>query len=281
MKSIGITMLLVASLYSLIAMQGIYMYGTNIGQSILGNIGKKYSDKVFPEAYVMQFLFLIILACHIPYCFFAGKESLLIIIDEIMRNSLSYTLSKKLLANKHYKNIEEDPLEAQKESLTIPNHHIDRHSKYKPDAEGEIRKSLHQVLDNVNPALRKTVEDSGQELSRMTMQDMTQLAYKSMNPVIYYTVNISIYVSQAVLGIVLSDIGLVFGFIGTFAGTGLCFFLPSWFFISGYNKFANEEFKRSNKLKLTVAYINFLLGIGAFGIFFYNNILSIKDAKKN
>ena len=45
----------------------------------------------------MQFLFLVILACHVPYLFFSGKESILIIIDEIMRGSISLTLAKKLL----------------------------------------------------------------------------------------------------------------------------------------------------------------------------------------
>jgi len=42
-------------------------------------------------------LFLIILACHVPYLFFSGKEALLIMIDEVMRKSISLTLSKKLL----------------------------------------------------------------------------------------------------------------------------------------------------------------------------------------
>ena len=83
------------------------MYGSLIEGDILGSISKAYPiDKegkslpgavVYPESYVMQILFLIIIACHIPYLFFAGKEALLIIIDEYMRNSISATLSKKLL----------------------------------------------------------------------------------------------------------------------------------------------------------------------------------------
>lgn len=54
-------------------------------------------SKVYFENYVMQFLFLIILACHIPYLFFSGKEALLIMIDEVMRRSISLTLGKKIL----------------------------------------------------------------------------------------------------------------------------------------------------------------------------------------
>jgi hypothetical protein len=46
----------------------------------------------------MQAIFLVILGCHIPYCFYGGKECILIIIDEYMRKTLSYALSKKLLA---------------------------------------------------------------------------------------------------------------------------------------------------------------------------------------
>jgi hypothetical protein len=40
----------------------------------------------------MQGLFAVILACHIPYLFFSGKEALLIIVDEIMRKTISTSL---------------------------------------------------------------------------------------------------------------------------------------------------------------------------------------------
>jgi hypothetical protein len=57
----------------------------------------------------MQSLFAIILACHIPYLFFSGKEALLIIFDEIMRKSISKQLESSLGHNEILVEIK-DPL---------------------------------------------------------------------------------------------------------------------------------------------------------------------------
>jgi hypothetical protein len=123
----SVTMFLVQSVYLLLSLCAILNYGSIIASVVLVDIGKempikcvselltplkvKPGDKLtipdyyvkelghtlYPENYVMQFLFLIILACHIPYLFFSGKEAILIIIDEVMRKSISLVLSKKLL----------------------------------------------------------------------------------------------------------------------------------------------------------------------------------------
>ena len=61
-----------------------------------------------------------------------------------------------------------------------------------------------------------------------------------MNPVIYNVTALVLYVIEVFLGITLNNIGMIFGFIGTFAGTGLSYFLPSLFVIIGFNKFATE-----------------------------------------
>jgi hypothetical protein len=44
-------------------------------------------------------LFVLILTGAIPYIFFSAKESMLIMVDELMRRSISLTLSKKILPN--------------------------------------------------------------------------------------------------------------------------------------------------------------------------------------
>ena len=92
-------MFLVQGIYLLVSVSTIFMYGSNIQDNVLQNIGKSYPAvaNVFWESFVMEILFLTILGCHIPYIYFSGKEALLIVVDEIMRRSISLVLTKKLL----------------------------------------------------------------------------------------------------------------------------------------------------------------------------------------
>jgi hypothetical protein len=57
-----------------------------------------YDGKAYWEGYVTQVSFMILLSCHIPFIFFAGKEGLLIMIDEYDRKSISNALWHKLYA---------------------------------------------------------------------------------------------------------------------------------------------------------------------------------------
>lgn len=103
-KSFGVATLIVGSLYVILAVISIFMFGSAVESSVLGNVGDECSDENCPvESVVLRILFLIVIACHIPFIFFSGKEGVLIIIDEISRESISAALDMKIKA------MEEDP----------------------------------------------------------------------------------------------------------------------------------------------------------------------------
>ena len=106
--------------------------------------------------------------------------------------------------------------------------------------------------------------------------DLNTLAYKTMNPLVYYVVTMLIYLIEVFLSIKVDSIGTVFSFIATFAGTGLCFLIPSTLFSMGYWKFASQEYKDDNKCFQVLSLINFGAGFLFFGLFLYANIEAIK-----
>jgi len=88
-------------IYIVVAIISILMFGTEIMSSVLDNIGLEYINNTstgnkFVEAYIVQISFMIVIACHIPFIFFSGKEGLCILIDELDRKSISNTLWHKL-----------------------------------------------------------------------------------------------------------------------------------------------------------------------------------------
>jgi hypothetical protein len=95
-----------------------------------------------------------------------------------------------------------------------------------------------------------------------------------MNPFLYYTVSILLYGVEIWLAIVVSDIGNVFGFIGTIAGTSLSFFIPSVIYCKAFNKFAKKD---ESKILYNIAILNFTVGLGFFGLLLYSNVLSLQN----
>jgi amino acid permease len=91
-------------IYLILSVSAVLLFGEQIqiaNANILNNINKEYAVGLVNgnkhwEAYVLRVLFLIVLACHIPFIFFSGKEALLIIIDEIDRKSVSQTLERRV-----------------------------------------------------------------------------------------------------------------------------------------------------------------------------------------
>lgn len=133
---------LTAVLYFSVALISIYMFGDCLESSVLLNIGGEQPTNW--ESYVVRVAFMIVLACHIPFIFYMGKEGLLIIIDEIDRKSISSALVLKLQANKMYSIQENAIKEPPNPDLPLPSIEIDGNpcrQSYTSILDEEIRKS--------------------------------------------------------------------------------------------------------------------------------------------
>jgi len=109
MRMSKLGLMLTGVIYFSVATVSILMFGTEIESSVLLNIGQESQDNSLPkgstkfwEAYIVQISFMIVIACHIPFIFFSGKEGLCILIDELDRKSISSALWHKLQANTQF-----------------------------------------------------------------------------------------------------------------------------------------------------------------------------------
>jgi len=74
------------------------LFRGSLGPSVLDNFAKitNKDGKPYFEAMVIQVAFIVVLFCHVPFLFFAGKEGLCIVVDEVQRNSISKDLEVRL-----------------------------------------------------------------------------------------------------------------------------------------------------------------------------------------
>ena len=92
LKSIGIALSFSFFLYVGLGILSIFVFGSGISSNLLNNVNSESSV----TSYIIRISFMIVLACHIPYIFYFTKESLLIMVDETRRRSMTYALELTL-----------------------------------------------------------------------------------------------------------------------------------------------------------------------------------------
>ena len=87
-------------IYVFLSIVCVFLFGKQItaqNSNVIKNVNHEFVvNSSHWEAFVLRVLFSIVLACHIPFIFFSGKEAVLIIIDEISRKSISSTLDIRI-----------------------------------------------------------------------------------------------------------------------------------------------------------------------------------------
>jgi amino acid permease len=84
-KAQTIGLLLTTGIYLSFSLIAILLFRGSISPSVLDNFGAITTPKGNPffESRVIQVSFIVVLFCHIPFLFFAGKEGLCIVVDEL------------------------------------------------------------------------------------------------------------------------------------------------------------------------------------------------------
>lgn len=85
-QSVNISILLANLIYIPVAICGVFLFGSSIHKDLFLNIGQMEMTAV---AYLLKISFIMVIATHIPFIFFAGKEAFLVIVDELHRCSIS------------------------------------------------------------------------------------------------------------------------------------------------------------------------------------------------
>ena len=98
MCAIIFALVMAMMVYIALSILSIFTFGSHLKPDVISNVGEEVDHKW--ESITLRIAFAIVIVCHIPYVFFGGKESFLILIDEWDRRSISRSLDRSLVSFK-------------------------------------------------------------------------------------------------------------------------------------------------------------------------------------
>lgn len=91
MRSSSYALFIELWLYSTIGVLGYEIFHSQIDISILTNFGEEHNT----SSTILMLIFIVVLACHVPFCFYPAKETFLVLIDETINRSMSKGLTRR------------------------------------------------------------------------------------------------------------------------------------------------------------------------------------------
>lgn len=248
MMSGGMAIITVFIVYVLASLIASRLYGEDIATNLLINISNE--SGVIPV--VLQIIFLVIAVCHIPMIFFFGKESILIIFDEMTRKSYSQP------SNKENTTCQQDKAEVENEKaseeinpdLEAPEYPV---VKDEEERDESLEKPEENQEDLVSSQPKNTLPSSSKSVPHQNSNDNANVIdenssnsevtfipnpkeYLSMKPIYYYTLTLGCYLLVVLLSIVVGNVQIIFGMIGATASSWGCFAGPGSFYIISVHK---------------------------------------------
>eukprot|EP00345_Euplotes_harpa_P005442 CAMPEP_0168326990 /NCGR_PEP_ID=MMETSP0213-20121227/5640_1 /TAXON_ID=151035 /ORGANISM="Euplotes harpa, Strain FSP1.4" /LENGTH=164 /DNA_ID=CAMNT_0008329827 /DNA_START=888 /DNA_END=1382 /DNA_ORIENTATION=+ len=147
---------------------------------------------------ILLFLFMLIEVVHIPIIFFIGKEAVLIIF---------YEITKKY----HKPSIEVDQELAKIDKNVIPDEGEEQPVTEQQNVEIELEDN--EVQNNRDPRYKFDIHQAAKNVTETPMPNPKE--YLNMKPVYYYSITLICYVTVILLSIVVGDVRLFFGIIGS------------------------------------------------------------------
>lgn len=223
------------------------LYGKNIKSNLLLNIAK--DEGAIPI--ILMFLFMIIAFLTIPIIFFVGKEAILIIFDEITRGTYSGRYLKKKKA--------QDQMEPESPAPAIVRSEGDEDSdprQQNPDEEDVSARGSHQPVATTNEMV---AEDKPVEEEEEFIPNPKE--YLTMRPLYYYLVLFIAWFIIIVLSIVVGDVSVFFGIIGSISANFCMFMGPGSFYIIIHHKKKLGFPTTWSKIKYGLAWVYLVTGI--------------------
>ena len=228
------------SVYVLTPLIAFGVYGPNIKSNMLLNVAG--DTGALPV--VLLFLYMAIAVMHIPIIFFVGKEAVLIIFDEATRRSYSRTQ-----VNQYTLGLP-DVLHESEQWLPgdIENHSPEIWVLQEEDKEelqdNEEKESNKGDVGYIQDAVKSQSGDVGTTSkssdSSHPVPTPNQKEYLNMKPLYYYVITIITYVSVVLLSIVIGDVSIFFGIIGSVVSSFMVMAGPGSFYIIAIHKKKSE-----------------------------------------